>query len=126
LPGELRNKIYAYVFQSQPSPSPLWTNWLPYFAEVRLWKTREVAISSGRLHRHLLRLEIDCYIALTQTCRQIRAETQLLPYKYAEYNKTDKHFVRWLEILDGEAFQLVWKVLAEEQRKEVLELTMYP
>ena len=32
----------------------------------------------------------------------------------------------WLENLDGEAFQLVWKVLSEEQKKKVLELTMYP
>jgi len=49
-----------------------------------------------------------------------------LPYKYSEYKKTDRHFVLWLEILDGEDFQLVWKVLSEEQKKKMLELTMYP
>lgn len=76
----------------------------------------------------MLRLDIDCYVALTQTCRRIRAETQFLQYKYAEYKNVlaDRRFVLWLEILDGEAFQLVCKALSEEQKKKVLELTMYP
>jgi len=125
---ELRNRIYAYVFQGQPSHSPWWTAWSSYVSstEFRLWGTYEIAVFSGCFHRNLLRLEIDCYVTLTQTCRQIRAETQLLPYKYAEYKKTDRHFVLWLEILDGEDFQLVWKLLSEEQKKKMLELTMYP
>jgi hypothetical protein len=122
LPGEVRNKIYAYAFQSNPTISTPWTSWL-LLSEL---KRREVIRYKAYRHRHLLGLKLDCYIALPQTCRQIWAETQLLPYKYADYNKTDRHFVLWLEVLDGAAFQMVWKSLSEEQKKKVLELTMYP
>ena len=113
LPGELRNKIYAYVFRSRSMPSRLFS-----------LQCRTAGRPPDLRHRRLSLIHLECVdVALMRTCRQIRAETRLLPYKYAEYHANSTHFVAWLELIDREALQVVWDTLTEGQREEVLEFT---
>lgn len=61
----------------------------------------------------------DLFIALTRTCRQIREETRLLPYKYSDYyvNSDTADFLQWLWRLDNKMRMTVKAALTEEQKR---------
>jgi hypothetical protein len=66
LPSELRNKIYAYTFDTPQL-------WVFIFDRNTVIRTPEPVPSTRRF---------STFIALTGTCRQIRTETNLMPWKH--------------------------------------------
>lgn len=96
LPGELRNEIYAYVFSGIKWPLTSWPD-----------------------QPHTDRMTFS---ALPSTCRQLRAESRLLPYRYAEYEIWGSfHFCNSLIPLDEEAQAVVCDALTKEQRHVLLQ-----
>jgi len=96
LPGELRNKIYVYVFSGITWPLISW----PY-----------------QTHTDLM-----TFSALPRTCRQLRAECRLLPYKYADHELwSTLDFCESLIPLDEEAQAVVCDALTEVQRHVLLQ-----
>lgn len=72
LPGEIRNRIYEYVFSDHMiCPRRDWNGTI---------KLKCVPTTRGR-HNN----SFESFIALTKTCRQICEETRLLPFKYCDY-----------------------------------------
>jgi hypothetical protein len=114
LPPELRNIIYVYVFSGHRIEPVLYDNEKPdevnvYTCETKLQETRHSTIQDF----HLL-------VALTQTCRQIRAEARLLPWKLNKYTVSrSAHFVKWLDLLEDAVRLIVWKNLSERQLNAV-------
>jgi hypothetical protein len=143
LPGEVRNMIYAYVFSDiewsavmryarihNNSPRDFITRktywgWMRlliskwYPTDLRAYYRYGPKYSDLHLHSyphigHYLSARHYRALALTQTCRQIRAESRLLPLQNASYMKVDSYaFSNWLMELDMDA-RLV--VLAAVQR----------
>jgi hypothetical protein len=96
LPGELRNKIYGYVFSTVPEyPNPMVERDLKFKNIIEPY------------HQNPDRKDFNLRLAITQTCRQIRAETRLLPYTYAKY-EINGWFVWWLMVLDDDARAAAW------------------
>jgi hypothetical protein len=96
LPGELRNKIYGYVFSGIQWPITSWA-YTPH-------------------------ADLMTFSALPQTCRQLRAECRLLPYIYAEYELwSSLEFCDSLKLLDEEAQAVVCDELTEVQRHALLQ-----
>ena len=75
LPAELRNKIYAYVFAT---PFP----WDLAFRSTTVTCTPSPSSSSTQ--------RLSTYLALTQTCRQIRSETYLMPRERCVWRLGDR------------------------------------
>ena len=143
LPGEVRNMIYAYVFSDIEWSAVMcyaciyntisrdFINRKTYWGWVRLLISKWYPTGLRAYYRYMpkysnLGLDSDppsipCVIpiyyralALTQTCRQIRAESRLLPYKTASYTKVDSQaFRNWLMELDMDTRSVV---LAAAQR----------
>lgn len=84
LPGELRNKIYTYVFDTPE----LWTI---TFRPTTVTCVPEPAFTQ----------RFPTFLALTRICRQIRAETRLMPWKRCVWKLSDDsafislEFCRW-------------------------------
>ena len=103
LPGEVRNMIYAYVFSDLK-----WS-----IARREAWVYTKIGdpIKCYPTKRcEYFRYEPNDYriFALTQTCRQIRAESRLLPYKYASYWATRSVvFSNWLMGLNMDAREAI-------------------
>ena len=96
LPGELRNKIYVCVFSGIEWPITSW---------------------AYQSHTDLI-----TFSALPRTCRQLRAECRLLPYKYAEYELwSTLDFCESLIPLDEEAQAVICDALTELQRHVLLQ-----
>ena len=101
LPGEIRNRIYYYVFTNQ---------------DVLLIKD-----SHGTI-------KLECingwykYTALTRTCRQIHKETRLLPSKYCNYLLIaySRDYLRWMELVDQELCEIVKANLNKEDMETLL------
>lgn len=99
--------IYAYVFSDLK-----WS-----IARREAWvyaKNGDPIKCCPTERREYPRYEPNDYLifALTQTCRQIRAESRLLPYKYASYGATDSHYFRtWLMGLNMDARETVRSAL---------------
>jgi hypothetical protein len=98
LPPEVRNTIYAYAFSgceiiayySYPQPQVESSGAGPSFERCKT------------------------LFAPTMVCRQMYAETRLLPYKYSEYDvRTCQVFEKWLDHLDEAARAMVWAKLEE-------------
>ncbi|KAF3002009.1 hypothetical protein E8E13_008261 [Curvularia kusanoi] len=130
LPPELRNMIYAHVFDSLTiTPCPCITRsghcrYCVFYSSPQQQQQQQSppsspassspAPSSPKPQRQL---PFHSGTGLTQTCRQIRAETRLLPFKYATYRmKCVDHFARWYSELDGELREAVWEGLNGWQR----------
>ena len=123
LPGEVRNMIYAYVFSdlewSTVSRAALFYTKTgdPIFRRT-CWSWMRLLF--GRSYptdrREYFQYEANDYriFALTQTCRQIRAESRLLPYKYASYEAAGFYYFNiWVMGLNTDAREAV---LAAVQR----------
>lgn len=136
----MRNIIYAYVFSDIEwtaamryahvySPNNFITRktywgwmllliskWIP-IGPTQAYYRYELSHRYLHLFDYPHHLYNSCYwraLALTQTCRQIRAECRLLPYKNASYTKVNSYaFCDWLMGLDLDT-RLV--VLAAAQR----------
>jgi hypothetical protein len=108
LPGELRNKIYGYVFSTTKSkyPSPM--------LERDLKLKNIIELSNENLNRK----DFNLRLAITQTCRQVRTETRLLPYLHAKY-EMNGWFVWWLMILDDDARVVAWEMLTKDEKDRV-------
>jgi hypothetical protein len=93
LPGELRNKIYEYVFSGwEMWPVKLRRN---NIIRVRCFPDTGPDYNDWRLY--MTRVKI--YAALTKTCRQIHQEARLLPFKYCIIDKRCQmdHLALWLK-----------------------------
>ena len=88
LPGEIRNRIYYYVFTNQ---------------DVLLIKDSHGTIKLECLNGWYK------YTALTRTCRQIHKETRILPFKYCNYLLIaySRDYLRWMELVDQELREIV-------------------
>ena len=108
MPGELRNKIYGYVFSTTKSkyPSPM--------LERDLKLKNIIELSNENLNRK----DFNLRLAITQTCRQVRTETRLLPYLHAKY-EMNGWFVWWLMILDDDARVVAWEMLTKDEKDRV-------
>jgi hypothetical protein len=143
LPGEVRNMIYAYVFSDIEWSAVMcyarihnndprdFINRKTYWGWMRLLISKWYPTDQRAYYRYVPKysnLHLHSYpsinpyitssyyraLALTQTCRQVRAESRLLPYKTASYTKVDTYaFSNWLIELDVDT-RLV--VLAGAQR----------
>lgn len=62
--------------------------------------------------------------ALTRTCRQIRTETRLLPFKDARFMVRNIYncviLARWLNIIEDDLRSIVWGALDDRQREAIL------
>lgn len=106
LPGEIRNRIYEYVF----SDHRIWPR-KDWHGTIKL---KCVPATRGRYNNSFER-----FIALTKTCRQIREETRLLPFKYCDYQVKIQYasdYVYWMDCADQELREVVWARLTEAQR----------
>ncbi|KAH6637914.1 hypothetical protein C7974DRAFT_390502 [Boeremia exigua] len=109
LPGELRNKIYAYVFAG----NNIW----PMITEDG--KVRYMCISA-----HCYKQDTFAqFTSLTETCRQIRQELRLLPYKYSRYffARCRVDFLKRLAGMDSETRATVLTALTVAQRTDVVD-----
>jgi hypothetical protein len=107
LPGEIRNRIYEYVFSGQ---------------EVDTFEDRNGII---RLRGKLGDTEdfrcsaFESYVALTKTCRQIHQDTRLLPFKYCiidRYCQPDD-LALWMNRMDENMLELVSAGLTDRQKE---------
>lgn len=109
LPGELRNKIYEYVFSDQticPSED---------------WLCGTIKLSCKSTTATWFEDTFEVFTALTKTCRQIHEETRLLPFEYCYYEVYKFTFRHWLDRMDREMREIVWLRLTEGQRAHLLE-----
>lgn len=83
LPPELRNKIYAYVFSCY---------------KITIWPAYKVeAMPIDEFSWQSTPSIFQALVAPMYTCRQMHAETRLLPYKYSLYRVAKGClFVNWL------------------------------
>jgi hypothetical protein len=106
LPGEVRNKIYAYVFDTPES-------WVVTFHYTTVTCTPEPASTQS----------FSTFLALTTTCRQIRAETHLMPWKRCVWKYTFNRlgsyltFLRWWVRADPSLRQLAWEGMSKLEQK---------
>ncbi|KAF1932461.1 uncharacterized protein M421DRAFT_417177 [Didymella exigua CBS 183.55] len=114
LPLELRKRIYAHVFSGYRI-TVLWSN---------TGALRYATLPDSELLFHGSgRLAFNTLIAPTQVCRQMYAETRLLPYKYSTYNVSlIINFTLWMGRLDEALHTTVWEALNESQRLYVQEV----
>ncbi|KAG9201527.1 hypothetical protein G6514_005534 [Epicoccum nigrum] len=108
LPGELRNKIYGYVFSTTDPdyPSPM---------VERDLKLKNI---TKPYNKNPNRKDFNLRLVITQTCRQIRTETRLLPCLHTKYEMSG-WFVWWLMILDDDARMATWTgIRLESQTKD--------
>lgn len=105
LPPELRNKIYLHIFSAQYI-SVSYLDFVP---------RRLAAVAAASAPSICSGLSRSCFARLmapTRVCRQIRAETRLLPYGYSSYKTSyPLTFGRWMQCLDGDIQRVVWERL---------------
>ena len=117
LPGELRNKIYAYVFDTPE-------RWVFTFHSATVTVTCTPKPASPQ--------RFPTFLALTATCRQIRAETHLTPWKRCVWKYTLYrigryrlggyiNFLRWWAREDPRLRRLAWEGMSEEQQRFCLD-----
>jgi hypothetical protein len=116
LPGELRNKIYAYVFDTPES-------WIITFHSTTVTCTPEPASTQNSSTQTSSTQSLPTFLALTTTSRQIRAETHLMPWKRCVWKYTFNRlgsylaFLRWWARADPRVRELAWEGMsASEQR----------
>lgn len=101
LPAELRNKIYAYVFDTPD-------RWVFNFRPATVTCTPEPACTQ----------RFATFLALTKTCRQIRAETYLLAWErcFWEYNCIGSlpNFLRWCKKAEPRLRLLAWESMLRQ------------
>ena len=107
LPGELRNKIYGYVFST-----------VPEYPNLMVERDLQLKNIIDPYHQNPDRKDCNLSLAITQTCRQIRTETRLLPYTYAKY-EISSWFVCWLMVLDDDARTAAWDALMQTEKDMV-------
>jgi len=106
LSGELRSKIYAYVFDTPE----LWTI---TFHSATVTCVPEPACTQ----------RFPTFLALTKTCRQIRAETHLMPWKRCVWKYTLYRLggymnnLRWWARADPRLRRLAWKGMSTQQQE---------
>jgi hypothetical protein len=66
-------------------------------------------------HQNPDRKDFNLRLAITQTCRQTKAETRLLPYTYAKY-EISGWFVWWLMVLDDDARAAAWDTVKQAEK----------
>ncbi|KAG9204044.1 hypothetical protein G6514_001680 [Epicoccum nigrum] len=107
LPGELRNKVYAYV-----SDTP--QHWVFIFDRNTVTCTPEPVLSTQRF---------STFIASTGTCLQIRAETRLMPWRHYHWRTGDYkvegylNLARWLARIELEPRRLVWEEMSVGEKE---------
>jgi hypothetical protein len=72
-------------------------------------------------HQNPDRKDFDLRLAITQTCRQTKAETRLLPYTYAKY-EMNGWFVWWLMVLDDDARAAAWDTVKQAEKNSIKSL----
>jgi hypothetical protein len=105
LPGEIRNRIYEYVFSDQTihtvmdGPS----------GTIKLSCKTTYDQSDDSYEK---------YIALTKTCRQIHQEARLLPFKYCVIHNWCRmdHLALWLNRMDEDMRKIVLAGLTDKQK----------
>jgi hypothetical protein len=114
LPGEIRNRIYEYVFSDQTihtvmdGPS----------GTIKLSCKTTYDQSDDSYEK---------YIALTKTCRQIHYETYVLPWKLCDYSLKfmSYSFGQWLDRVDIGTHELAWSRLTDEEKEKLNRLQMW-
>jgi hypothetical protein len=114
LPGELRNKIYEYVFSGWNMSA--FTIGGTNIIGVRYHPIIMTGPDYNNWRLYMTRLKN--YTALTETCRQIRHEARLLPVKYSVISKwcPIDHLARWLNSMDEDMREVVLAKLTDKQR----------
>jgi hypothetical protein len=109
LPGELRNKIYKYVFSGK-EVCPFVTRDSIVRLNCILASTRDYRCSA-----------FESYVALTKTCRQIHQETRLLPFKYCIIDKRClmDYLALWMNRMDEDMLEIVSAGLTDRQKESV-------
>ena len=106
LPPELRNKIYAYIFSG-------------YQIDIWFADKFEASLTGENSWRSTPDI-FQALVAPTYTCRQIYAETRLLPYKYSMYVFTYGHwFIKWLDGLEDAVQAIVWDRVGDLAKEAV-------
>lgn len=114
LPPELRNKIYFYVFSSHR------ISVLSYQHRSRCYAA---LADTDLIYDDLGLSTFKRLVAPTQVCRQMYAESRLLPYKYNTYDiKLVYNFTSWMCRLDKGLQAAVEGALTESQSKYVQEI----
>ena len=107
LPGEVRNMIYAYVFSDLKWSIARREAWVytKIGDPIKCYPTKQSECFGYEPNDYRI-------FALTQICRQIRAESRLLPYRYASYGAIRSvDFSNWLMGLNMDAREAVHSAL---------------
>ena len=116
LPPELRNTIYADILggiQIKVTERPS-------------AKTAYQCLSRSHPSGPFSSAHFRLYIALTRTCRQLYAETRLLPFMLnPQLWHKPKTFVKWFVSVEQQVRDAVWIALDEAQRRDVRDAKEY-
>lgn len=112
LPGELRNKIYEYVFSG-------WNMWPSKIGRINIIRLRCFPDTGPDYNNWRLYMNrLKTYTALTKTCHQIHQEARLFPFKYCVLHNWCRmdHLTLWLKRMDEDMRTIVLAGLTDKQK----------